>query len=75
MGIVDTNDELIATDAATDIRVPSAGTEPLGYVPQKLVADAMAMCIIHALEIVEIDERQRQAPFKASVGEPFFDPR
>src|SRR5690606_16912069 len=73
--IIDTNNELIATDTTADIGVPYAGAEPFGDFAQKFITHNMAVGIVHALEVVEIDERQRQPSFKASLRKPVFNQR
>ena len=49
--------ELVAAEARDDVGLPARGEQPLGNVLQHRVADAMAVEIVDALEMVEVDEQ------------------
>ena len=52
------NDELIATDARHGIHASHTALQALRDFDQQLVADRMAECVVHLLEVIEIDEHQ-----------------
>ncbi len=63
--------ELLATEAADEpVGRRRRGGEGGGGVSQRVVAREVSVLVVVALEVIEVDEQQRDA---SGVGEPAFD--
>ena len=56
----DQDRELVAAEAADDVRGAHAPAHPLGRLDQHVVAARMADAVVDVLEVVEVDEQHRQ---------------
>jgi hypothetical protein len=55
-------------EAGGEIAPPQAAAEGARHRPQHLVAGGVAACVVHLLEVVEIDQEQREAAAVAIGG-------
>ena len=51
--------ELLATDAADDVRRAHRRAQDVGDLVQQLIADAVAVDVVHLLEVVEVEHHDR----------------
>ena len=51
--------ELLAADAADDVRGPDRCAKDVGDLVQQLIADAVAVDVVHLLEVVEVEHHER----------------
>ena len=56
------DEELVARDPPDDVVAPHAVADPLGGEDEQLVADGMTHRVVDELELVEIEEHQRDRP-------------
>ena len=52
--------ELLAADAEDGVLVADGAAQGLGDLAQRLVADRMAVRVVDALEVVDVDRRERE---------------
>ncbi|MDT4842544.1 hypothetical protein FQZ97_764520 [compost metagenome] len=50
--------ELVATQAERQVGLAQAATQAIGHGDEQLVADVVAVAVVHILEVVEVDEQQ-----------------
>ena len=63
--------ELLAAVAADDVGRPQVGPDRLGDAAQDDVAGGVAVRVVDLLEVVDVDERDRQGPVVAATpGRP-----
>ncbi len=60
-GLVEQDGELVTADPGHGVGRPEAVGEALGHPPQELVARGVAEGVVDRLEVVEVDEGDRQA--------------
>ena len=70
---LDQQHELVAADPRQHIGLADAACDPRGDLDQQRVAHGMAVVVVDVLEIVEIDERHREAAVAAFAREQAFD--
>ena len=58
---IDQQDEFVAADPRQHVGLADAPADALGDLDQQRVADGMAVVVVDVLEVVEVDERQREA--------------
>ena len=60
--------ELVAAEAGDDVGAAHGVAQPVGHHAQELVAAGMAQRIVDLLELVEVDEMDRERPAPAQAG-------
>ena len=60
LGAAQQNGELVSADTGADISKPDRATKSICHYSQRIVARQMAQVIIDSLEVVQIDEQQRE---------------
>ena len=56
------DDELVAAEPAEEVAGPDRLGQPAGDLGQRLVAGALAQPVVHALEVVDVEQHDRPAP-------------
>src|SRR4029078_6586712 len=70
---VDQQHELVAADARDHVRFANVSRNPRRPLDQQRVADGMTVIVVDVLEIVDVDERQREAAVFALALENLLD--
>ena len=74
LGLWQQRRELVAADAAEDVRPPQTGAEALGDSDQQAIPDVMAEAVVDVLEVVEVEQQHRPGMVVAlGVGDAPFD--
>ena len=58
--------ELVTADAGDDVGRPSGVGHPIGHLGQQRVADVVAGVVVDVLQLVEIEEQQRDVAARAA---------
>ena len=66
--------KLVAAQPCQRIALTHAATQALGHGLQQLVAERMAVRIVHVLEVIEIEAEHRQVLAAANPGERLLEP-